>query len=190
MHVANERVRQRLALIVIASGLAGCSSPPDCSPFTACGGAPAGTWHIVGTCNQPSTSSCGLRLDVQQDWKGTLTISDDNTYILDATVAASGKSTEPAGCFTTPPRDCSLLGSSVNGVTTTCSGDPQASCACTIDEPRGDAFEMGTWSTAAQSISFQPTGDRPYGGQYCASAHELRIQLMNSLGGFVIVLAR
>jgi hypothetical protein len=181
-------VRQQLALIAI--GLASCTSPPDCSPFVACGGNAVGDWHIAGTCNQPTTSSCGEQLDVKQDFQGSLTLSGDGTYILDATVAATGKSNEPASCFMTPPSSCALLGSNVNGVTTTCSGDPQASCACTIDEPRGGAYEVGTFITATNSISFQPMGDKPYGGQYCASANELRIQLTNPLGTVVIVLTR
>jgi hypothetical protein len=182
-------VRQRHALILLA--LAGCSSPPpDCSPFVACGGAAAGSWHIAGTCNQPTTTSCGEALSVTQSFSGSLTLNDDSTYELDGTVGASGQKTVPAACLQPSVHDCALLDDDSNGVRTTCTGDPQSSCTCTIDEARGGASETGSWVVSGNTLTFAPLGDGTYGGAYCAGAKELRIQLTNQLGSFVEVLTR
>jgi hypothetical protein len=139
---------------------------------------------------QPTITACGETLDVTQSFSGALTLNDDGSYTLDGTVGASGQKTVPAACLQPSVHDCRLLNDNTDGVRTICTGDPQTSCSCTVDEPRGGASESGSWMISGDTLTFAPLGDHPYGGAYCAGADELRIQLSNPLGAFVEVLTR
>jgi hypothetical protein len=174
-----------LGLVSLMLACGGGGGSVDCT-FEACGGDPVGTWTMAQTCTDfdeealKDPSCPEMTIDnVEFDMTGTITISDDNTYMTNITQNIVFAFTVPASCLT-GATSCSQL----DAGSRTCTGDPSDSCSCTSMDT-DTATGTGTWEVNGNTFSTDG-----YDQEFCVDGDVLKILDSDDIGDLLFVLTR
>lgn len=155
-----------------------------------CGGDPVGVWTIGATClsGAPMIDQCpqaDIRFSIDQE--GTVTVSADMTYSVEATSAGFLRGTIPAECFQGQLTDCAQL----NDEDTTCTGDASVECSCeaTFSET---VSESGTWSVNGNEITLDDGAGNIEINEFCVQGDAMSVHSTSDTEGieFEILLSR
>jgi hypothetical protein len=167
-----------VVLCGLVATLTACgSSGPDCSAFTACGGAVVGVWTFEGGCGEealtdPSCPAATISDNIEAS--GTLTFGADMKASEHRVVTGTATIVYPASCVAAfQVTACSELQG--QSTTTTCTGDVTKSCTCKTTVNSTDDGS-GDYSTAGGVLTVTPTGGNPTTSDYCVSGSTLRLR--------------
>jgi hypothetical protein len=179
--------------------LAACSgnSSPACTNGTACGGDVVGTWNVVSSCVNETTTNvatCGTTTGaVDAQLNGTIVFNEDSSYLATLSYSGTAQTTAPIACLTpTAATTCddvqqyqqsnesTSLGSHLDSVS--CTAASGGACTCTVtvtgvpdannQKSTGNSGTIGTYTLSQKTISLSSSPITSTMG-YCVSGNQL-----------------